>query len=29
VSFRYGAVERGEDLSQNIILLSGDTVVVP
>jgi polysaccharide export outer membrane protein len=29
VSFRYGAVERGEDLSQNIILQSGDTVVVP
>lgn len=29
VIFRYGDVERGEALSQNIILESGDTVVVP
>lgn len=27
--FRYGAVERGEEIYQNIVLLSGDTVVVP
>lgn len=29
VTFRYGDIERGEALSQNIILESGDTVVVP
>jgi polysaccharide export outer membrane protein len=27
--FRYGDVERGRDLEQNILLRSGDTVVVP
>lgn len=27
--FRYGEVERGRDLEQNILLRSGDTVVVP
>lgn len=29
ISFRYADVERGHDLSQNIELHSGDTVVVP
>jgi polysaccharide export outer membrane protein len=29
IPFRYGAVERGRDLEQNIELQSGDTVVVP
>lgn len=29
VPFRYGEVERGQSLSQNIMLRSGDTVVVP
>jgi polysaccharide biosynthesis/export protein len=29
ISFRYADVERGHDLSQNIELRSGDTVVVP
>jgi polysaccharide export outer membrane protein len=29
IDFRYGAVERGRDLKQNILLQSGDTVVVP
>jgi polysaccharide export outer membrane protein len=29
VPFRYGEVERGQSLPQNIILNSGDTVVVP
>jgi polysaccharide export outer membrane protein len=29
LSFRYGEVERGKDLKQNVVLLSGDTVVVP
>src|SRR5215471_17029253 len=27
--FRYGEVERGKDLSQDVLLQSGDTVVVP
>lgn len=27
--FRYGDVENGRELSQNVLLLSGDTVVVP
>jgi polysaccharide biosynthesis/export protein len=27
--FRYGDVERGKNLQQNVLLLSGDTVVVP
>jgi len=27
--FRYGDIERGRDLNQNILLQSGDTVVVP
>jgi polysaccharide export outer membrane protein len=27
--FRYGDVERGRDLEQNVVLRSGDTVVVP
>jgi hypothetical protein len=27
--FRYDDVRRGRDLSQNILLSSGDTVVVP
>jgi polysaccharide export outer membrane protein len=29
MSFRYSDVERGRDLQQNIVLRSGDTVVVP
>jgi polysaccharide export outer membrane protein len=29
IPFRYGDVEKGRDLEQNIILQSGDTVVVP
>jgi polysaccharide export outer membrane protein len=29
ISFRYADVEKGEDLEQNIILESGDIVVVP
>jgi polysaccharide export outer membrane protein len=29
IAFRYGDVERGRDLDQNILLQSGDTVVVP
>jgi len=29
IRFRYGEVERGRDLAQNIVLRSGDTVVVP
>jgi polysaccharide export outer membrane protein len=29
IEFRYGDVERGRSLDQNIVLLSGDTVVVP
>jgi polysaccharide export outer membrane protein len=29
VPFKYGEVERGQDLSQNMLLKSGDTVVVP
>lgn len=29
ISFRYGDVEHGRKLEQNILLLSGDTVVVP
>jgi DNA polymerase-3 subunit alpha len=29
IRFRYPEVERGKDLSQNILLRSGDTVVVP
>jgi polysaccharide export outer membrane protein len=29
IAFRYGDVERGRDLEQNILLQSGDTVVVP
>jgi polysaccharide export outer membrane protein len=29
IRFRYGDVERGRDLQQNILLHSGDTVVVP
>ena len=29
IPFRYGEVERGKDLTQNIVLQSGDTVVVP
>jgi len=27
--FRYGDIERGKDLEQNVVLNSGDTVVVP
>jgi polysaccharide biosynthesis/export protein len=27
--FRYGDIERGRDLDQNVVLESGDTVVVP
>jgi polysaccharide biosynthesis/export protein len=27
--FRYGEVERGRNLQQNVLLQSGDTVVVP
>jgi polysaccharide export outer membrane protein len=29
IRFRYGDVERGRDLSQDVLLHSGDTVVVP
>jgi polysaccharide export outer membrane protein len=29
IPFRYGEVERGRELAQNIVLQSGDTVVVP
>ena len=29
IPFRYGDIEKGEDLEQNIILMSGDVVVVP
>ena len=29
IHFRYGEVERGKDLSQDVLLQSGDTVVVP
>jgi polysaccharide biosynthesis/export protein len=29
LSFRYAEVERGKDLTQNVVLQSGDTVVVP
>jgi polysaccharide export outer membrane protein len=29
IHFRYGDVERGRDLPQNVLLHSGDTVVVP
>ena len=29
LSFRYGDVEKGKALEQNVLLLSGDTVVVP
>lgn len=29
IAFRYGDVEKGQDLEQNIILQSGDVVVVP
>ena len=29
LSFRYADVERGKELAQNVLLLSGDTVVVP
>ncbi|MGB7934082.1 MAG: polysaccharide biosynthesis/export family protein [Gammaproteobacteria bacterium] len=29
IPFRYGDIEKGEDLEQNIILRSGDVVVVP
>ena len=29
IPFRYGDIEKGEDLEQNIILQSGDVVVVP
>jgi polysaccharide biosynthesis/export protein len=29
IAFHYGAVERGHDLQQNIVLKSGDTVIVP
>jgi polysaccharide biosynthesis/export protein len=29
IRFRYGDVERGRDLTQNVLLHSGDTVVVP
>lgn len=29
IAFRYGDVERGRNLQQNILLQSGDTVVVP
>jgi len=29
IPFRYGEVEKGKALEQNILLLSGDTVVVP
>lgn len=29
IHFRYGEVERGKDLAQDVLLQSGDTVVVP
>jgi polysaccharide export outer membrane protein len=29
LSFRYAEVERGRELAQNVLLQSGDTVVVP
>ena len=29
LTFRYGDVERGRKLEQNVLLQSGDTVVVP
>jgi polysaccharide biosynthesis/export protein len=29
IRFRYGDVERGKDLAQDVVLRSGDTVVVP
>ena len=29
IHFRYGDVEHGRDLPQNVLLHSGDTVVVP
>jgi len=29
IPFRYGDIEKGEDLEQNIILQSGDVVLVP
>jgi len=29
IPFRYGDIEKGENLKQNIILQSGDVVVVP
>jgi polysaccharide export outer membrane protein len=29
IPFRYGDIEKGEDLEQNIILRSGDVVLVP
>jgi protein involved in polysaccharide export with SLBB domain len=29
IRFRYGDIEHGRRLSQNILLQSGDTVVVP
>jgi polysaccharide export outer membrane protein len=29
ITFRYGDVEKGRKLAQNILLQSGDTVVVP
>ena len=29
IQFRYGDVEKGKNLQQNIILKSGDTVLVP
>ncbi len=29
LEFRYSEVERGRDLGQNVLLISGDTVVVP
>jgi polysaccharide biosynthesis/export protein len=29
IKFRYGDIERGRKLEQNVLLQSGDTVVVP
>jgi polysaccharide export outer membrane protein len=29
ITFRYGDIEKGEALEQNIILTSGDVVLVP
>jgi polysaccharide biosynthesis/export protein len=29
IAFRYAEVARGKDLDQNILLVSGDTIVVP